>query len=105
MTLGKFLDLSEPKDPGEGESGPRYWLLWATETVTHRSFLGSPGTRGCGRQRRLSEGGRAALCAGFGTLSHASARSLSSPRSLQEPGDVWAAERLRMPGLETTGDC
>lgn len=42
VTLGKFLDLSEPEDQGVGEGGPRAWLLWATGTVAHRSFLGRP---------------------------------------------------------------
>lgn len=42
VTLGKFLDLSEPEDPGVGEGRPRAWLLWATGTVSYCSFLWSP---------------------------------------------------------------
>lgn len=41
VTLGKFLDLSEPEDPGVGEGRPQARMLWATGTVTHCRFLGS----------------------------------------------------------------
>lgn len=89
VTLGKFLDLSEPEDPGVGEGRPQARMLWATGTVTHCRFLGS---------HRHSGARLAAAPLGMGTLSHK-----VPPRSLQKPGVIWAEERLKMPRLETGG--
>lgn len=103
VTLGKFLDLSEPEDPGVSEGGPRAWPLRATGTIAYCSFLWSPRHSGARSAATPLRGwAHSALCGHrHGTLSHASACSLSLLGSFQEPGGVWAAERLGMPWLET----
>lgn len=101
VTLGKFLDLSEPEDPGVGEwarADRKSGCCGRRGQSPTVDFWGPIGTRGRGWQQRLSEGGGTAHCAGMGTLSHE-----APPRSLQKPGGIWAEERLKMPWLETGG--
>lgn len=98
VTLGKFLDLSEPEDRAWVRADRKPGCCGRRGQSPTVDFWGPIGTRGRGWQRLLSEGGRTAHCAGMGTLSHKVV-----PRSLQKPGVIWAEERLKMPRLETGG--